>query len=67
MKRMATDVDRLVTAMGGEVLKCRRDALAAHPPFVLYADNPGIIDMDLFENLNQVPCCCHCVMFVFVS
>ena len=66
LKRMATDHDRLVTAMGADVLKRKREALVAHPSFVLYADDPKIIDMDLFENLDQACCTCNCVVQVLV-
>ena len=54
LKRMASEPDRLVTAMGADVLKRKRDALVANPSFVLFADDTRIIDMDLFENLDQV-------------
>ena len=36
------------------MLKRKREALVSHPSFVLYADDPKIIDLDLFENLDQV-------------
>ena len=62
---MATDHDRLVTAMGADVLKRKRDALLAHPSFVLHADDPKIIDMDLFENLDKACCTCNCVVYLF--
>ena len=61
MKRMAGEHDRLVTAMGADVLKRKRDASVANPSFVLYADDMKIIDMDLFENLDQVFWSCLCL------
>ena len=67
LKRMATDHDRLVMAMGPDVLRRKREALLANPSFVLYADDCKIIDMDLFENLDKVCCMCHCVVYVLVS
>ena len=40
--------------MGGDVLKRKLDAMAAKPSFVLYTDDPKIIDIDLFSNLDRV-------------
>ena len=64
MKRMATEHDRLVSSMGGDALRRKRDGMLANPPLVLYTDDCKIIDMDLFENLAKAPCCCHCAVFV---
>ena len=61
LKRGASEHDRLVTAMGADVLKRTRDALVANPSFVLYADDMKIIDMDLFENIDQVFWSCLCL------
>ena len=43
------------------MLKRKRDALVANPSFVLYADDMKIIDMDLFENNDQVYWSCLCL------
>ena len=66
LKRMATDHDRLVMAMGPDVLKRKREALLANPSFVLYADDCKIIDLDLFENLDKACRTCQCVVHVLV-
>ena len=54
LKRGASDTDKVVMVMGPKVLKRKRDAVVASPSFVLYVDDPRIIDLELFENLDQV-------------
>lgn len=54
MKRGATEMDRLVCAMGPKVLRRKKDALNAQPSFVLFADSPNIIALDQCENLDRV-------------
>ena len=54
MKRNCTDSDRHLLAMGLDIVKRKRNALIANPSFVLYVDDPNIIRLDLFQNLDVV-------------
>ena len=54
LKRGATEDDRVIAVMGPDVYKRKKEAMAAKPSFVLYADDPKIIDIDSFSNLDKV-------------
>jgi hypothetical protein len=61
MKRGATSTDKLVTIMGAKVLKRKRDALLAHPSFILYADDARIIDLASYQHLDLIKVMDWCV------
>ena len=43
LKRGVSEVGRVMAIMGPKVLRRKKDAMHASPPFLLYTDNPSIV------------------------